>query len=252
MAATKRTKPYELYYWPNIQGRGELVRLALEEAGAPYVDVARTPKSKGGGVEAILRALRGGLGGAMPFAPPVLRSPSDGVVVAHTAAVLAYLGPRVGLVPKGEASRLEVHQHQLTITDLFAEVHDTHHPLGTSLYYEDQKAAARKRAALFRKERMSKFLRYFERVLAANTASKQRWLVGKERTYVDLSLFQVIEGLSYAFPRALDELAPEIPRLLELHVRVASRPNLAEYLSSDRRIAFNEEGIFRRYPALDR
>lgn len=252
MAATKRTKPYELYYWPNIQGRGELVRLALEEAGAPYVDVARTAKARGGGVEAIFRMLRGDLGGALPFAPPVLRSPSDGVVVAHTAAILSYLGPRLGLVPKDEASRLEAHQHQLTVTDLFAEVHDTHHPLGTSLYYEDQKAAAKKRSALFRQERMPKFLRYFEGILAANKASKQRWLVGKERTYVDLSLFQTIEGLSYAFPRAMEGLAPKIPRLLELHVRVASRPNLAEYLSSDRRLAFSEDGIFRRYPALDR
>jgi glutathione S-transferase len=252
VAATKKTKPYELYYWPNIQGRGELVRLALEEAAAPYVDVARTPKSKGGGVDAVLRTLGGGLGGALPFAPPVLRSPSDGIVVAQTAAILLYLGPRHGLVPKNEAERLEIHQHQLTVTDLFAEVHDTHHPLGTSLYYEDQKAAAKKRSALFRKERMPKFLRYFEGVLAANKASKQRWLVGRERSYVDLSLFQIIEGLAYAFPTALEALAPKIPRLLELHVRVASRPNLVEYLSSERRIPFNEDGIFRRYPALDR
>lgn len=243
------TKPYELYYWPGIQGRGELVRLALEEAGAPYVDVARLPKTKGGGVEAIFAALRGELGGALPFAPPVLRA--GDVVVAQTAAILLFLGPRLGLVPKDEAQRLEIHQHQLTLTDLVAEVHDTHHPLATSLYYEDQKAAAKKRAASFRKERMTKFLRYFERVLEANKASRHRWLVGKERSYLDLSMFQVLEGLAYAFPKAFEKLAPELPRLMELHLRVASLPRISAYLASERRLAFNEQGIFRRYKELD-
>lgn len=240
---------YELYYWPGIQGRGEPVRLALEEGGADYVDVARLPKAKGGGMEAILRALRGELGGTLPFAPPILKA--GDVVVAQTALILQFLGPRLGLVPRDEVSRLAIHQHQLTITDLFAEVHDTHHPLATSLYYEDQKAAAKKRSESFRKERMTKFLRYFERVLEANTASRCRWLVGKERSYVDLSLFQVVEGLAYAFPKAFERLAPEVPRLMELHLRVASLPRISAYLASERRLAFNEDGIFRRYKALD-
>lgn len=244
-----RAATYELYYWPGIQGRGELVRLALEEGGARYVDVARTPKAKGGGAEAIFRALRGDLGGALPFAPPILRA--GDVVLAQTAAILQFLGPRLGLVPDDEASRLEVHQHQLTLSDLVFEVHETHHPIAASLYFEDQKAAAKKRAAGFRKERLTKFLRYFERVLERNVAGRHRWLVGKERTYVDLSLFQVLEGLAYAFPRAFERLAPEIPRLMELHLRVASLPRVAAYLTSERRIAFNEQGIFRRYPELD-
>lgn len=247
---TKAKAEYELYYWPTIQGRGEFVRLALEEGGAEYVDVARTPKSKGGGIDAIMRALRGELGGALPFAPPILRA--GDVVVAQTAAILSFLGPRLGLVPKGDAQRLEVHQHQLTIADAVAEVHDTHHPIAVSLYYEDQKAAAKKRAASFRTERMTKFLRYFERVVEANTASRSRWLVGRERTYADLSLFQLLEGLAYAFPRSFEKLAPEVPRLMELHLRVASLPRVAAYLGSERRIAFNEDGIFRRYKELDR
>ena len=242
-------KPYELYYWPGIQGRGEFIRLALEEGGAAYVDVARLPKSKGGGAEAIFAALRGDLGGPLPFAPPILRA--GDVVVAQTAAILQFLGPRLGLVPKNEAQRLEIHQHQLTITDVLAEVHDTHHPIGSSLYYEDQKPAAKKRSALFRKERMTKFLRFFERVLERNVASRHRWLVGKERSYLDLSMFQVLEGLAYAFPKAFEKLAPELPRLMELHLRVASLPRISEYLASDRRIAFNEQGIFRRYKELD-
>ncbi len=240
-----RKGTYELYYWPSIQGRGEFVRLALEDAGAPYVDVARLPESKGGGVPAIQRALRGDLGGARPFAPPIVRS--GRVVVAQTAAILQWLGPRIELAPKDERARLEAHQHQLTIADLVTEVHDTHHPIGSHLYYEDQKAEALLRAKAFREQRMPKLLGYFEMVLG-----KRRWLVGRSATYVDLSMFQVIEGLSYAFPRAFRRSAKKLPSLLALRDRVASRPRLAAYLASPRRIAFNEHGIFRRYPELDR
>lgn len=240
---------YALYYWPTIQGRGEFVRLALEDAGAPYVDVARLPKKEGGGFEAIAAVLRGELGGARPFAPPVLKA--GRIVVAQTAAILHFLGPRLGLAPEDEALRLELHQHQLTVADVVAEVHDTHHPVGSGLYYEDQKKEAKRRAASFLAQRMPKFLGYFEAVLAANKKSRGRWLVGRDCTTVDLSLFQVLEGLAYAFPNAFDHYAAKIPRLMELHMRVAARPRIAAYLASERRIPFNEDGIFRRYPELD-
>ena len=232
---------YELYYWPNIQGRGEYIRLALEEAGAGYTDVAR----HGNGTSEMMRLMGGGKG-TPPFAPPFLKVGK--LVIGHTANILLYLGARHGLAPKAEAGQLMVHQLQLTITDFVLEVHDTHHPLGPSLYYEDQKAPAKKRTEEFWKERVPKYLGYFEELLAANGGA---YVTGRRLTYVDLSLFQIVEGLRYAFPRRMKAYEKEIPGLVGLRDRVAARPNIKAYLASDRRIAFNEEGIFRRYKALD-
>jgi glutathione S-transferase len=236
--------PYELFYWPSIQGRGEFVRLALEEAGADYVDVARRPESQGGGVGAMMKLLRGpGIG---PFAPPFLRS--GALVISQTANILLYLGPRHGLVPNDEASRMHAHQMQLTIADFVAEVHDTHHPIGSSLYYEDQKSEARRRAELFVRERIPKYLGHFER---AAEASAGPYVFGDEVSYVDLSLFQLLQGLGYAFPLATARIAPKAPALVALCDRVRARTRIAAYLASPRRLAFNEDGIFRRYPELD-
>ncbi|HYU68396.1 MAG TPA: glutathione S-transferase family protein [Burkholderiales bacterium] len=234
---------YELYYWPSIQGRGEFVRLALEEAGADYIDVARTPL-RGGPM--LTRFLEGKAGGHLPFAPPFLKAGK--LVIAQTANILLWLAPRHGLVPKSEAFRLWAHQLQLTISDWLVEVHDAHHPLGGTFYYEDQKPEAKRRAANFTTERLPKFLGYFERVLERE---KGGWLLGKAFCYADLSLFQMIAGLRYAFPGAMHRFAPKYPRQLALHDRVAARKPIAAYLASKRRIAFNQHGIFRHYPELD-
>jgi glutathione S-transferase len=232
---------YQLYYWPTIQGRGEYVRLALEEAGAGYTDVAR----HGNGTAAMMKLMDTGKG-TPPFAPPFLKAGK--LVIGQTANILLYLGSRHALAPKAEPGKLWLHQLQLTITDLVVEVHDTHHPLGPSLYYEDQKAPAKKRSDDFWKSRVPKYLGYFEELLAANGGS---YVTGRRLTYVDLSLFQIVEGLRYAFPRRMKTFEREIPGLVGLHDRVAARPNIKAYLASDRRIAFNEDGIFRRYKALD-
>lgn len=234
---------YELFYWPGIQGRGEFIRLALEDAGAPYVDVARGPE----GVRAIQRMLKGeGFEGTVPFAPPFLR---DGaLVVAQVANVLHYVAPKIGLAPSHEADRHRALQLQLTVADLVAEVHDTHHPISTALYYEDQKPEARRCTATFVLERLPKFLTSFEKALARNGGDH---LVGAVVSYVDLSLFQVIEGLRYAFPRAMAITEARVPGLVALHDRVAKRPGVAQYLASPRRLAFNQNGIFRHYPELD-
>lgn len=240
---------YELYYWPSIQGRGEYVRLVLEAAEVPYVDVARLSKEEGGGVDVMMAFMKGKREGAVPFAPPFVRAGE--LVVAQTAHACHFVARRAGLVPGDEASELAALQHALTIADLVAEAHDTHHPVGTNLYYEDQKDEARRRAESFRDHRMPKFLGYFER-LATHSASRDvPHLVGTALSYVDLSLFQTLEGLAYAFPNAFQRLAPKIPRLLALRDVVASHRPIARYLSSDRRIAFNEHGIYRRYPELD-
>lgn len=233
---------YELHYWPGIQGRGEFVRLALEDAGADYVDVARGPAGEGGGEAALARRLRELA--PPPFAPPVLVA--EGRAISQTANILMFLGPRLGLAPADEQGRLWVNGLQLTLADLAAEAHDTHHPISSGLYYEDQKSEARAAAGHFRKDRIPKYLGYFERILASTP-----WLAGEAVTYADLSLFQAVRGLQYAFPNAMAGLAGRLPKTLALAERVASRPRLAAYLASPRRIPFNEQGLFRRYPELD-
>ena len=232
---------YELYYWPSIQGRGEYVRLALEEAGADYADVARGER----GMAAMMRMMEA-KSGTPPFAPPFLKAGK--LVIGQTANILFYLGSRHGLAPKAEAGRLWVHQLQLTVTDFVVEVHDTHHPIATSLYYEDQKAPAKKRTGEFWDERVPKYLGYFERLLEQNGGS---FLTGRRLTYIDLSLFQIVEGLRYAFPKRMKAFERKIPGLVDLRDRVAARPNIKAYLASERRIAFNEDGIFRHYKELD-
>ena len=236
---------YELYYWPSIEGRGEFVRLALEDAGADYVDVARAAKH---GMAAMMRFMENRSIARPPFAPPFLKAGK--LIIAQTANILLYLGPRLDLVPKNEASRVWAHQLQLTIADWVAEAHDTHHPIGGSLYYEEQKAEAKRRAADFIASRLPKFFDYFEQIVKRNP-KRSEYLLGKKVSYVDLSMFQMIAGLRYAFPRAMARLEPKYRGLVALHDRVSTRPRLAAYLASDRRIPFNQEGIFRFYPELD-
>jgi glutathione S-transferase len=233
---------YELYYWPQIQGRGEFVRLALEEAGADYIDVARKP----GGEDRMMALMQAPGPKTPPFAPPILKAGK--LVIAQTANILLYLGEHLALAPKSEAGRLWVHQLQLTIADLVVEAHDTHHPIGSGLYYEEQKPEAARRAEDFRAHRAPKFFHYFERVL---TVSGGPYLTGRRATYADLSLFQVVDGMRYAFPWLSKRLARRHPQIVELHRRVAARPRIAAYLRSERRIPFNEMGIFRAYEELD-
>ena len=232
---------YELYYWPSIQGRGEYVRLALEEAAADYADVARSER----GMAAMMRMMET-RNDTPPFAPPFLKTGK--LLIGQTANILLFLGSRHGLAPKAEAGKLWVHQLQLTVADFVLEIHDTHHPLGPSLYYEDQRSPAKKRTGEFWRERVPKYLGYFEHLVQHNGGF---YLTGRRLTYADLSLFQIVEGLRYAFPKRMKAFELRIPGLIDLHDRVASRPNIKSYLSSDRRIAFNEDGIFRRYKALD-
>jgi glutathione S-transferase len=238
---------YQLYYWPTIQGRGEFVRLVLEEAGARYADVARD-SGPGAGVAALLRFLESRSVRRPPFAPPFLKA--GRLVIGQTANILRFLGLRHGLVPKDETAQFWANELQLTIADFVAETHDTHHPIAAGLYYEDQKREARRRADDFLRNRAPKFLGYFDRVLSRNPRS-DRYLVGTNLSYVDVSMFQVIAGLRYAFPRAMAQAAPRYRRLFALHARVQERPRIAAYLASPRRLPFNQEGIFRHYEELD-
>lgn len=236
---------YELYYWSSIPGRGEFVRLALEEAGVDWVDVARTD----GGEERMMAILDDGAIAERPFAAPFLKAGKR--LIGQTANILLFLGDRHGLAPKSEAGRLWTHQLQLTLADLLVEVHDSHHPIGGGLYYEEQKKEAKRRASDFITNRLPKFLGYFEAVLNANPRGPAH-LVGNRVTYADLSLFQMIAGLRYAFPNAMTTGARRYPNVIALHDRVAKRPRIAAYVTSERRLAFNQQGIFRHYPELDR
>jgi glutathione S-transferase len=236
---------YELYYWPTIQGRGEFVRLALEEAGADYIDVARRPGKRG--VPAMTKLMDDRRSKRPPYAPPFIKAGK--LVIAQTANILLYLGPRLGLAPRDEAGRLWAHQLQLTISDLVVEIHDSHHPVTTYLYYEEQRPAAKRRTADFWRYRVPKILGYFERVLARSGGPH---VLGRRLCYVDLSLFQIIEGLRYAFPKRMQRFEKKVPRLVALHDRVAKRPRIAAYLASKRRIPFSQWGIYRYFKELDR
>jgi glutathione S-transferase len=239
---------YELYYWPGIQGRGEFIRLALEEAGTDYIDIARKPESEGGGAAAIMAFLEREDIACSPFAAPFLKDGDS--VIGQTANILFYLGPRHGLAPSDEEKRLWVHQIQLTIADLVREAHETHHPISGELYYEDQQLEAKRRARHFRQDRIPKYLAWFERILARNPHGSGQ-LAGSDVTYADLSLFQLVEGLHYAFPRRMSQVLPDAPHVASLHRAIAQRPRIRAYLASPRRIPFNEQGIFRHYPELD-
>jgi glutathione S-transferase len=233
---------YQLFYWPEIQGRGEFVRLALEDAGAAYDDVARSKA----GMDRMLAMMDGSRDKHPPFAPPFLQAGK--LVIAQTANILFYLGPRLKLAPRDEAGRLWLHQLQLTVTDFVKEIHDTHHPIAGSLYYEDQKAEAERYTEYFRKERVPKYLGYFETVLKKSGGP---YVLGRRFSTMDLSLFQLIEGLRYAFPKAMARIERKLPGVVAVRDRVAARPRIKAYLSSPRRLAFNEWGIFRHYPELD-
>lgn len=236
---------YRLYYWPSLQGRGEFVRLVLEEADQPYVDVARLPEDQGGGFAPILAFYEGHRDGHPAFAPPILEA--GALILAQTHVICSFLADAHGLQPPSPAARHHAAQLHLTLMDWVTEVHDTHHPLGVSLHYEDQTAPAKARAELFLEHRLPRFLGYFESVLERAGPH----LAGETFSYVDLSAFQVMRGMAYAFPNAFAQAFRAAPRLVELEARVAERPRVAAYLASDRRLPFNEDGIFRHYPELD-
>ena len=233
---------YQLFYWPEIQGRGEFVRLAFEDAGAAYEDVAR----KSGGMDRMIAVMRGPREKRPPYAPPFLKAGK--LVIAQVAEILFYLGPKLKLAPKKEADRLWLHQLQLTVSDFVKEIHDTHHPVGTGLYYEDQKPEAKRYAGSFLDERAPKYLGYFESLLKRSGGP---WLMGRRFSYIDLSMFQLVEGLRYAFPKGTARIENKVPALVDIHDRVTKRPGIKAYLASERRIPFNKNGIFRHYPELD-
>jgi glutathione S-transferase len=237
---------YTLYYWPGIQGRGEFVRLALEESGANYADTALLKEKDGGGVKAMMAFMQGPGVRRVPFAPPFLKS--GRLLIGQTANILRYLGPRHGLAPRDESGQMWVHQLQLTLADLITEIHNTHHPVAASLYFEDQKAEARRSAAEVKANRLPKYLDYFDRIIERNGSGP--WMVGRRICYADLTLAQVLVGMAYAFPDTTSKLLRKRPRLERLRETAFARPRIRRYLASGRRLAFNNDDLFRSYPEL--
>ena len=235
-----------MYYTASNQGRGEFVRLAFEETGTDYVDVARL-SGPGQGPEAVTRFIQDAGVEHPPFAQPFLKAGK--LVIGQTANILLYLGPRLGLAPRAEGGRLWVHQLQLTVSDLLKEIQDTHHPVAHGLYFEEQKTEALTYTRHFLAERLPKYLGYFERVLGG--AQGRAHMVGSSLSYADLSMFQLFEGLRFSFPQTMRRVEPAYPGFVALHDGIATRPNIAAYLKSARRIPFNDRGIFRHYPELE-
>lgn len=241
-----------LYYWPTIQGRGEFIRLALEATGTAYLDIVRQTEEAGGGTENMLQFLNQISATRPAFAPPVLVDNSEGeeIIVSQTANILLHLGPKLGLAPEDDRNALWLHQIQLTLMDFLVEIHDNHHPIAKELVYEDQIQESKSRAGYFVKTRLPKFLTYLEKVYG-NSGSQSAFLLDSTLSYVDLSTFQIMDGLNFAFPKAMAAQSGDYPHLLELHNTVKNLPELSSYFSSDRRIPFNNFGIFRHYPELD-
>lgn len=235
--------PYELYYWPHLQGRGEFIRLILEDVGAEYNDVAR---SDDGGIEHILELRERRFSPTRPhYAPPILKA--GDLSVGQTSVICAWLGERHGLVGPSEAERLRARELLAAVLDVVDEAHDTHHPVSTALFFEDQQDAAILASQNFVDQRIPQWMTFFDSVIEAAGGG----LLGAHTTYPDLALFQLVDGLNHAFPKAMAHVAPRMPRVLEVHRHVQTRPGIAAYLASPRRIPFNEQGIFRYYPSLD-
>mmetsp|Transcript_27077 Transcript_27077/g.38141 ORF Transcript_27077/g.38141 Transcript_27077/m.38141 type:complete len:250 (-) Transcript_27077:76-825(-) len=239
-------KAWDLYYWPGLPGRGEFVRLVFEYAGVPYRDVCRLPEDQGGGAKALFPFLGESSHDFPVFAPPFIKR--EDVVMSQTSNICIFLAKKYGVAPTDDVELFHCNQLAATIMDCAAEAHDTHHPTDVTIYYEEQKEAAKKKAEQFRNNRIPKFFNFFERVLKKNGGKS---LVGSNLSYVDLMLFHLVTGVEYAFPKAFARHTANTPLLIALQKRVAEEPNIASYLKSSRRQNFNETDLFRRYPELD-
>ncbi|OCH89353.1 glutathione S-transferase C-terminal-like protein [Obba rivulosa] len=281
----RKTNEYTLYYWPGIPGRGEYIRLAFEFAGVPYKD-ANDPK------QFMQLFQPEHAGHPPHFAPPILALPSGKLLSQTPAILnllaprLGLAGARGSLLAPpaqrlggawaefgeerervlkedetedAEQERATVNQLVLTALDLCSEAHDVHHPIAKSKYYEEQKEPALACAASFRADRIPKFLKHFNAVLTSNPATKtadagagQTFLVGARTTTADLVLFQVLDGLLYAFPRRMAKLRKDdaYDAVFALHESVRDGPALKGYLESERRRPFGM-GLFRHYEELD-
>ncbi|KAH7124233.1 glutathione transferase [Dactylonectria macrodidyma] len=251
---TAKDVPYDLIYWPTVPGRGEAVRLMLEEAGASYTDTAVEENC----IELVMaqtsKTNTGDASNPPPFAPPILKH--GNLLIHQLPNILQYLSTRLGLAPTYDDENNGIfHVNQLALTALDGlsnEAHDVHHPISVDFYYEDQKEAAKKRAENYIDSRLPKFIGYFERVLKGEASGEGPWLYGGALSYADLVLFQCIDGLKFAFPKALAKMeeSKEYEGVFKLYGAVKERPRIKEYLASDRRLKYGN-GLWRHYPELD-
>lgn len=246
--------PYELLYWPTVPGRGEHVRLAFEAANVPYNDISNDEDD----IKLLLSHTSdknyGDSINPPPFAPPLLRH--GDLLISQTSNILLYLASKLDLVPSQEEDPNGIYfinALALTALDgLSNEAHDTHHPIDISLYYEDQKEEAKRRATNYTRTRLPKFLGYFERVLSGEAIQGGKWLYGGRLTYADLVLFQTVDGVTHAFPKAVGKLKKggEYNKVFALVDQVRGLENIKSYLESGRRKPYGQ-GIYRYYEELD-
>ncbi|KAF1816408.1 glutathione S-transferase protein-like protein [Eremomyces bilateralis CBS 781.70] len=258
-SGSSHTPIYHLIYWPDIPGRGEFVRLAFEAAGTAYLDVSNASSA---GVKPVLSLISDkhvgdDVGNPPIFAPPALKivdgkGEGKDLLIHQTPNILAYLGERLGLIGEEEGDKYHVSQVALTALDLCDECHDTHHPVSVVKYYAEQKEEALKKAEDFRASRIPKFFGYFERVLKSNESeAKGKYLVGSKLTYADTTVWQVVNGVSYAFPKEVEARKKDYPLLFEtFYPGIQEEKGIKQYLASDRRLSYSD-GIFRHYPELD-
>ncbi|KEY69018.1 hypothetical protein S7711_03320 [Stachybotrys chartarum IBT 7711] len=243
---------YELIYWPSAPGRGEPVRLLFEEAGVPYADTAKDAGRAVETIQGLMAAEHLGDDSNPPvFAPPLLRH--GDLLINQLPNILLYLAPKLGLAPAAGPAVYHLNAIVLTLLDGFVnELHETHHPIATSQYYDDQKPEAKKRSKSYREERLPRFLGYAQRLLDAKTSGDGPWLYGGSLTYADLVLFQGIHGTKYAFPKTVEKLqkSGKYDGVFALFDAVQERPNIKAYMASDRRVDYSQ-GIWRYYPELE-
>ena len=257
--ASKRQKTdaeevYHLIYWPGIPGRGEHVRLALEQAGAEYTDTAHVEDGIKTVSSQISKENKGDSINPPPLAPPILKHGE--YTISQTPNILLYLGTKLGLAPTTEEDPVGIyHVNELTLTALDGlsnEPHDVHHPIAVAEYYENQKEEAAKKAKDYRENRLPKFFEYFERVLSGDASKGGEYLYGGQLTYADLVLFQTVDGVSFAFPRRVGSLkkSGDYDKVFALYDRVKALEKIKAYLESDRSQEYSM-GIYRHYPELD-
>jgi glutathione S-transferase len=184
---------FELIYWPGDPGRAEHIRLALEYAGAKYIDTAL---SKDALTTVLAQISDDQLGDSLNppcYAPPILRHGQ--LAINQTPNVLLYLGPKLGLVPgidENPNNLFRVNALALSALDgLSNEVHNCHHPISTSLYYEEQKDESIRASTAWVTKRLPIFLAYFQKVLSGEASGQGPWLFGGKTSYADLVLYHV-------------------------------------------------------------
>nr|ACM44934.1 sigma-class glutathione S-transferase [Laternula elliptica] len=221
MAGTVQGDKWVLYYWPGFKGRAEFVRLVFEEAGIPYLE------SNQGVADSIIK---GEIGGYPVMMPPVVAK--GDFRLGQTQMICQYLAGKYGLAPKGEEDKIHAEQVCASMYDYLTEGYGAFHGAKPGVKYADQKEEAQRYIDRVVQQRLPRYLKHFETVLAANTAGTG-FLFGDSISHADLALFHIMNATEFQFPEVYKS-ADYIPLLKAHRDRIASRPNIVAYTQSER------------------